>query len=170
MMNDTTNQTNPIDDLHVTMEEDEAMFALEQAQQDATPTPPEAPPLPLQDYALMASLIRTFTKHIETLVDQRFAALVESHKTLALMDESMRDAITEMIDDKIGEHEYDKDHKNDDDIESEVSNHVEYFLRQGDHQFITERELSEKVSDVLDEVLEDRVRDVIDNATVNISI
>ena len=170
MMNDTTNQANPIDDLHVTMEEDEAMFALEQAQQDATPTPPEAPPLPVHDYALMASLINTFTKHIERIVDQRFAALVESHRTLALMDESMRDAITEMIDDKIGEHESDHEHKNDDDIESEVSNHVEYFLRQGNHQFITERELGEKVSDVLDEILQDRINDALSNASIEISI
>ena len=156
MMNDTTNQTNPIDDLHITMEDG--------------PTQTNETPLPVHDYALMASLINTFTKHIERIVDQRFAALVESHRTLALMDESMRDAITEMIDDKIGEHEYDKDHKNDADIESEVGSHVEYFLRQGDHQFITERNLSEKVSDVLEEILEDRVREVIDNASVTISI
>ena len=156
MMNDTTNQTNPIDDLHITMEDE--------------PTQTNETPLPLKELGLLGDLMRILTRHVETLVDQRFAALVESHRTLALMDESMRDAITEMIDDKIGEHESDHEHKNDDDIESEVSNHVEYFLRQGDHQFITERELSEKVSDVLDEVLEDRVRDVIDNATVNISI
>lgn len=155
MMNDTTNQTNPIDDMHITMED--------------APTQPEGYPT-TPEYTLMASLIRTFTKHIETLVDQRFAALVESHRTLALMDESMRDAITEMIDDKIGEHEYDNYHKNDADIESEVSNHVEYFLRHGNHQFITERELIEKVSYVLDEMLEERLNDVPSNATVSISI
>lgn len=159
MMNDTTNPT-PIDDLHITMEEDT----------NTPPTQPEAPPLPLQDYALMASLIRTFTKHIETLVDQRFAALVESHKTLALMDESMRDAITEMLDDRVCAHEQDHEHKTDDDIESEVSNHVEYYLRQGDHQFITERELNEKVSDVLDEILQDRINDALSNASIEISI
>ena len=156
MMNDTTNQTNPIDDLRITMEDG--------------PTQTNETPLPVHDYALMASLINTFTKHIERIVDQRFAALVESHKTLALMDESMRDAITEMIDDRVCAHEDSHEHKNDDDIESEVSNHVEYFLRQGDHQFITERELSEKVSDVLDEVLEERLNDALSNATVNISI
>lgn len=172
MMNDTTNIN--LNDLPVTLEEDEAMLAMEQARlphkEGWDNAAPETPALPIQDLALMSSLIHTFTKHIETLVDQRFAALVESHRTLALMDENMRDAITEMIDDKIGEHEYDKDHKNDADIETEVSNHVEYFLRQGDHQFITERNLSEKVSDVLEEILEDRVREVIDNASVTISI
>ena len=159
MMNDTTNHTTPIDDLHITMEED-----------TNTPTPPEAPPLPVHDYALMASLINTFTKHIERIVDQRFAALVESHQTMKLMDDNMQLAIANLIDDRIHEHESDHEHKNDDDIESEVSNHVEYFLRQGNHQFITERELSEKVSDVLDEILEERLNDALSNATVNISI
>ena len=120
MMNDNTVNLN---DLPITLEEDEAMKALEKAKQDDTQT--NETPLPVHDYALMASLINTFTKHIERIVDQRFAALVESHQTMKLMDESMRDAITEMIDDKIGEHEYDKDHKNDADIESEVGSHVE---------------------------------------------
>ena len=156
MMNDTTNQTNPIDDLHITMEDG--------------PTQTNETPLPVHDYALMASLINTFTKHIERIVDQRFAALVESHQTMKLMDESMRDAITEMIDDRVCAHEDSHEHKTDDDIESEVSNHVEYFLRQGNHQFITERELSEKVSDVLDEILEERLNDALSNATVSISI
>lgn len=154
MMNDNT-ANSPI--LHITMEED-------------TNTPTNETPLPVHDYALMASLINTFTKHIERIVDQRFAALVESHQTMKLMDESMRDAITEMIDDKIGEHEYDKDHKNDADIESEVGSHVEYFLRQGDHQFVTERELSEKVSDVLDEILSDRINEALSNASIEIRI
>ena len=156
MMNDTTNQTNPIDDLHITMEDG--------------PTQTNETPLPLKELVLLGDLMRILTRHVETLVDQRFAALVESHKTLALMDENMRDAITEMIDDKIGEHEYDKDHKNDADIESEVGSHVEYFLRQGDHQFVTERELSEKVSDVLDEILSDRINDALSNASIEISI
>ena len=156
MMNDTTNQTNPIDDLHITMED--------------APTQTNETPLPLKELGLLGDLMRILTRHVETLVDQRFAALVESHKTLALMDESMRDAITEMIDDRVCAHEDSHEHKNDDDIESEVGSHVEYFLRQGDHQFVTERELSEKVSDVLDEILEDRIRDTIDNATVSISI
>ena len=156
MMNDTTNQTNPIDDLHITMED--------------APTQTNETPLPLKELGLLGDLMRILTRHVETLVDQRFAALVESHKTLALMDENMRDAITEMIDDRIGDHEAGFEHKNDDDIESEVSNHVEYFLRQGKHQFITERELSEKVSDVLDEILSDRINDALSNASIEISI
>ena len=152
MMNDTANSP-----LNITMHED-------------TTNPANETPLPVHDYALMASLINTFTKHIERIVDQRFAALVESHRTLALMDESMRDAITEMIDDRVCAHEDSHEHKNDDDIESEVSNHVEYFLRQGKHQFITERELGEKVSEVLDEILEDRINASLSNASIEISI
>lgn len=161
MMNDTTN-------MPVTMEEDEAMQALEQAKQDDTPT--NETPLPLKELGLLGDLMRILTRHVETLVDQRFAALVESHKTLALMDESMRDAITEMIDDRIDDHESSHEHKNDEDIETEVSNHVEYFLRQGKHQFVTERELREKVSDVLDEILEERLNDALSNASIEISI
>lgn len=164
--NTTTNPT-PINDLPVTMEENEAMQALEKAQHA---TQPEAPPLPLQDYAFMAALIRTFTKHIETLVDQRFAALVESHRTLALMNEDLEEQIIGMIDDRIDDHESHHEHKTDADIESEVAHHVEYFMRQGDHDFITERQLSEKISDVLDEILSDRINASLSNASIEISI
>ena len=156
MMNDTTNQTNPIDDLHITMEDG--------------PTQTNETPLPLKELGLLGDLMRILTNHIETLVDQRFAALVESHRTLKLMDEGLQRAITEMIDDRVCAHEDSHEHKTDDEIESEVSNHFDYYMRQGNHDFITERNLSEKVSDVLDEILEDRVRDVVDNASISISI
>lgn len=153
MMNDTTNNADPNDpnDLPVTMGEDGAM-------------------LPLKELGFLGDLMRILTRHVETLVDQRFAALVESHRTLALMDEGLRDAITEMIDDRVCAHEDSHEHKTDFDIESEVSEHFGYLVRQGQHDFVTERQLSEKISDVLDEVLEGRIRDTIDNATVSISI
>lgn len=167
MMNDTTASLN---NLPVTMEEDEAMLALEKARQDTTTNPANETPLPVHDYALMASLIGTFTKHIERIVDQRFAALVESHQTMKLMDENMQLAIANLIDDRIHEHEQDHEHKNDEDIENEVSNHVEYFLRQGDHGFLTERDLSEKVGDVLDDIIEDRINAALSNASIEISI
>lgn len=126
--------------------------------------------MPFPEFELMASLLKALNTHIETLVDKRFAALVESHRTLALMDEDMEQRISHMIDDAIENHESDKDHKNDADIEHEVSNHVEYYLRQGDHQFVTERELNEKVSDALDEVLEEKVQDLLRNASVEITL
>lgn len=152
MMNDTAN--NP---LNITMHED-------------TTNPTNETPLPVHDYALMASLINTFTKHIERIVDQRFAALVESHQTMKLMDENMQLAIANLIDDRIHEHESDHEHKNDEDIENEVSNHFDYYMRQGNHDFITERNLSEKVGDVLDEILNDRINDALSNASIEISI
>lgn len=172
MMNDTTNIN--LNDLPVTLEEDEAMLAMEQARlphkEGWDNAAPETPAKSIAEYALLGTVLQAVDSYIKAAVEKEFARLVEAHRTLALMDENMRDAITEMIDDKIAEHEADHPHKNDDDIETEVSNHVEYFLRQGDHQFITERNLSEKVSDVLEEILEDRVREVIDNANVTISI
>ena len=149
MLNDTTNTTNTTNNTNQ----------------------PDETPLPMQDYALMAALIATFTRHIETLVDQRFAALVESHKTLALMDENMQLAIANLIDERIGEHESDKAHPSDSDIESEVNEGIERYVRFGSHDFfITESRLSEKVSDVLDEILDDRIRNALDNATISISV
>ena len=127
-------------------------------------------PIPIKDFALLGTMLKALTDHIERVVDRRFAALVESHQTMKLMDENMQLFVANLIDDRIHEHEQDHEHKTDEDIETEVSNHVEYFLRQGDHQFITERDLSEKVSDVLDEVLEDRVRDLLDGASISVSL
>lgn len=164
MMNDTTASLN---NLPVTMEEDEAMLALEKARQDA---PTNETPLPVHDYALMASLIGTFTKHIERIVDQRFAALVESHQTMKLMDDDMRESIAQMIEYRIECHEHDNEHKTDEDIENEVSNHFDYYMRQGNHDFITERNLSEKVGDVLDDIIEDRINAALSNASIEISI
>ena len=154
---------NDLNNLPITMEEDEAMQALEKAMQETAK--PEAPALPMQDYALMASLISTFTKHIETLVDQRFAALVESHKTLKLMDEEMQLAIANLIDDRIHEHESDKDHFD----EGEIEYHVDHQIRNSS-EIVSEKRVEEIVSDALDEILEDRVRDLLSNASVEISV
>lgn len=131
-------------------------------------------PMPLRELGVLGDLMRILTRHVETLVDQRFAALVESHKTLALMDENMKDAITEMIDDAIetalDRHTDDSPHHSEGDIESTVSDHFEYLIRQGNHELVTERQLSEKVGDVLDEILSDRINDALSGASIEISV
>ena len=52
----------------------------------------------------------------------------------------------------------------------ETKFHAMLQNRQGSHEFITERQLSEKVGDVLDEILDDRVSELLDNATVSINV
>lgn len=154
---------NPADTpLHITMDEPT------QAQTQTPEAEHHVPP------ALVNVLLAAFEKHIDMLVETKFAQLVQNHKTLALMDENMKDAITEMIDDAIETaldgHTDDYTHHSEGDIESTVSDHFDYLIRQGSHELVTTRELSEKVGDVLDEILSDRINDALSGASIEITV
>ncbi len=135
-----------------------------------TPSPIQAQIPDLQSVALVAALLAPLNAHIQRIVEDKFNEMVENLKVMQLMDDNLKETITEMIDDKISEHTDNEPHKNDGDIESEVDHLVEAYLRQGNHGFVTERELSEKVTDTLDEVLEEKVQALLNNASVEITL
>lgn len=135
-----------------------------------TPTTPTTPIPDLQSIALLASLLAPLNAHIQRIVEDKFNEMVANLKVMQLMDDNLKETITEMIDDKISEHTDNEPHKTDGDIESDVDHLVEAYMRQGNHGFVTERELSEKVTDTLDEVLEEKVQELLNNATIDISL
>lgn len=120
--------------------------------------------------SLINVFLTAFEKHIDMLVETKFNAMLQNKMALTLLDEALADKIEAMVADAIDEHENDHAHPSDEDIENEVDHHLEHFVRQGSHEFITERELSEKVSDVLDEILDDRINSALSGATVEISV
>lgn len=125
-------------------------------------------PIPIKDFALLGTMLKALTDHIERVVDRRFAALVENHKTLALMDDDMKTAISLMIDEAIENHEAEQDHWTEEQLDHNTEAFMDAWARNND--YITENRLDEKVSDVLDDVLQEKLESLLDNATVNISI
>lgn len=171
MMNET-NQNPAINDMPITLEEDEAMLALEQARlpkkEGWDNAQPETAGIPIQDFALLGTMLKALTDHIERVVERQFAALVENHKTLALMDDSMRTAITEMIDDRIHEHEQDNDHWTVEALDSNTEAFMDSYMRQS--EYVTEGRLADKVSDLLEDILEDRMQSLLNNASIEINL
>jgi len=119
---------------------------------------------------LINMLLATFEKHIDMLVETKFHAMMQNRQALTLLDDALADKIEAMVKDAIEEHESDYAHPSDEDIENEVDHHLEHFVRQGSHEFITERQLSEKVSDVLDEILDDRINQALSGASIEITV
>lgn len=114
--------------------------------------------------------LKAVTQHIDMLVETKFNAMIQNRMALTLLDDALADKIEAMIETAIDNHDTDRAHPSDDDIESEVNHLLEHFVRQGSHEFITERQLSAKVSDVLDEILDDRINSALSGATVEISV
>lgn len=135
-----------------------------------TPSPIQAQIPDLQSVALIAALLAPLNAHIQRIVETKFNEMVANLKVMQLMDDSLKETITEMIDDKISEHTDNAPHKGDGDIEEDVTHQFDYLVRHGDHGFVTERELSEKVTDTLDEVLEEKVQALLNNASVEITL
>lgn len=125
-------------------------------------------PIPIKDFALLGTMLKALTDHIERVVDRRFAALVESHKTLALMDDGMKTAISLMIDEAIENHEAEQDHWTEEQLDHNTEAFMDAWARNND--YITENQLAEKVGDVLDDVLSEKLESLLDGASVSISI
>ncbi len=161
MMNDTTNTT----PLPITMHEDDA-----QPQQ----TPLFDPNL-LNFYT--AKLYEQLYSHIERLVERRFNQLVDNTKALSLMDEELKNTITELIDDAISNHENNYDHDSfttadnvSDQITDEVDTHIANFLHHANHDLVTEDKVAELVRDAMSEEFDEMLESKLDNATISISL
>lgn len=161
MMNDNTNTT----PMHITMHEDDA-----QPQQ----TPLFDPNL-LNFYT--AKLYEQLYSHIERLVDTKFNQLVANTKALSLLDEQLREYITEVVDDKISDHNQEYDHDDfitadhvSDILASEVDTHIDHWVTHAQHDLVTESRLSELVRDAMSEEFDEMLESKLDNATISISL
>lgn len=121
---------------------------------------------------LIYDVLTAFDKYVNKLVERRFQDMVENTKALKLMDDGLKVAIAEMVDDKLDEHN--ADHMTEDDLDR--------YMRRLD--IITESRAYEIARDVIaedvdvdndietwaDNNLEDKIKEVLSEATLSVSM
>jgi hypothetical protein len=106
---------------------------------------------------------------INRMVEQRFAALVENAATMRLLDETTTDKIIELINQRMDDHERSYDHEQYDDYDrtlDRLSSDVEDLER----NTLDRDAVGEMVSDYLGEHLSDEVNNLLQNATIEVSV
>ena len=118
-----------------------------------TSTPSTSPPSTLRDdvSALAMALTGAFMPIINRIVEKKFAQLVENHRTLALMDESMTARVVELINTRMEDHEREYDH--DQIIET-----------------LTKDDVHDTIVEWMNDNLSDEVQTLLTNATVEITL
>lgn len=137
---------------------------------------PDATPDPAQD-TLVGLLERALTARIDALVTAKFQQLVETHHALRMLDEDLKDTISELMDEKISEHELAHDHadfvtesKVSEILEQEVDTHIERWVSHGEHDLVNEGKLAELVRNAMDSEFDEMLESKLDNATISISL
>jgi hypothetical protein len=111
---------------------------------------------PTQHQVLMDSIGKYLLGMIEGIVERKVAEIMQSHATMALIDEKTEDRIREIAADLITTHEGDYDHPGNDDISDTVDAHI------NGHDFSHNiKETVEAIFSDCDYVTEDRVVDIV---------
>jgi hypothetical protein len=141
-----------------------------------TPEPTTTPALeqktltPADDVTTLAmALMGGLMPIINRMVEQRFAALVENAATMRLLDETTTDKIIELINQRMDDHERSYDHEQYDDYDrtlDRLSSDVEDLER----NTLDRDAVGEMVSDYLGEHLSDEVNNLLQNATIEVSV
>ena len=138
---------------------------------DDSTTPPE--PQHHVAGAFINLFLEAVTKHIDMLVETKFNAMVDSRRTLALLDQAMEtmidDKIERKIDDAITSHEGRDAHFDKDNIEQIAADQAretltEYAERQ--EGWVTKDQVNDLITEHVDEELdmidwEEKVKDVL---------
>ncbi len=141
-----------------------------------TPEPTTTPALeqktltPADDVTTLAmALMGGLMPIINRMVEQRFAALVENAATMRLLDETTTDKIIELINQRMDDHERSYDHEQYDDYDrtlDRLSSDVEDLER----NTLDRDAVGEMVGDYLGEHLSDEVNNLLQNATIEVSV
>jgi len=103
------------------------------------------------------------------LVEKKINDIMQSHATMALIDEKTKELIEGMVEDRVLEHESDFDHPSNDDVSDLVATHINHYnfeemlrgaveqiVRDGDYateerveELIGEHDFEESVKEVL---------------------
>jgi hypothetical protein len=118
-----------------------------------TPTPNETIS---ENHDLLWKLINTFNQHVNELVEKKINDIMQSHATMALIDEKTEDRIVELIEDRIREHESDNDHVDRDEVNDTVATHIAHT----DFSDTIRRSVEEIINDG-DYATEERVEELI---------
>ncbi len=135
-----------------------------------TPAPEQKTLTPADDVTTLAmALMGGLMPIINRMVEQRFAALVENAATMRLLDETTTDKIIELINQRMDDHENTYDHEQYDDYDrtlDRLSSDVEDLERNTPDRDAVQ----EMVGDYLGEHLSDEVNNLLQNATIEVSV
>ena len=135
-------------------------------------TPDQAPVAQVTPYQLMDTLGKVLFAHIEALVEAKVNDIMQSHATMALIDEKTEERIREIAKDLMDEHESDYEHNSTDDISDTVATYVhnidladkvKYAVQEcmSDGDYVTEDRVVDIVTDEID--FEEKVKEVLRN-------
>jgi hypothetical protein len=111
---------------------------------------------PTQHQVLMDSIAKYLLGMIEGIVERKVAEIMQSHATMALIDEKTEGRIREIALELIEEHESDQPHESRDDNADLVATHIAH------HDFSHDiKETVEAILSDIDYVTEDRVVDIV---------
>lgn len=134
-------------------------------------------PLQFKGHHALDAIIQLLSEHIDMLVETKFNQLVANTKALSLMDEELKNTITELIDDAISVHNDKYDHDDfvttnhvSNQINDETDEQIDHYLRHARHNLVTEDKVAELVRDALDEQLDEAIENKLENATLSISL
>ncbi len=135
------------------------------------PTPePTTTPTPADDVTTLAmALMGGLMPIINRMVEQRFAALLENAATMRLLDDTTTAKIIELINQRMADHEHEYDHEQYDNYDQtldRLSSDVEDLERNA----LDRDAVGEMVSDYLSEHLSDEVNNLLQNATIEVSV
>ena len=123
----------------------------------------------LTEHRMLGATLNALSGYIKALVEKEFARLVESHRTLALMDENMKTAIAEMIDDRVCAHEDSYEHWTEDAIDSNIGAYLDSYMRNST-DYITENRVMEILRDTMSEEIDEIVERKLDGASISITL
>jgi hypothetical protein len=126
----------------------------------------------MEAVTLLPKLLAVFNEHIDQQVERKVNDIMQSHATMALIDEKMEDRLRDIAKEVMDEHEGDYSHLSNDDVHEEISTQfahtdfspqirqaVEEIISDGD--YVTEDRVVDIVTDEID--FEEKVKEVLRN-------
>jgi hypothetical protein len=142
---------------------------------DTTTTPATPNELLSENHDLLYKLLAVIETHVNQLVERRVNDIMQSHATLALIDEKMEDRLREIAKELVDEHESDNDHATGDDVRDTVATEINEHdfsssIKQAVYEILSDGDYAteERVEEMLAEHeadidIEEKVKDVLRN-------
>jgi len=139
------------------------------------PTPATPNELLSENHDLLYKLLAVIENHVNELVEKKVNDIMQSHATMALIDEKTEERLREIAKDLMDEHETDYEHHSTDDIVDTVATHISHHdfsdqIRRtvdecmSDGDYVTEERAVEISGDACEDIdFEEKVKEVLRN-------
>lgn len=126
-----------------------------------------------ENHNLLYKLLQVIENHVNELVERKVNEIMQSHATMALIDDKMKDYIADLVKEKMDEHEsdHDHDHESRDDISDAIATHIAHHdfsdtIRRSVEEIISDGDYptEERVEEMIDDIdFEEKVKEVLRN-------